>query len=142
MLKHYKCEAVTSLVFPVVEGSYRSGEIGGVLYAGYLLAQEGQKITLPVSPELKRNLAVLLCGLHTHDVIHGDPRIDNVLILEGVVKWIDFPLSEIVTTKISRRRDVEILHKSLGGDVAIARDEIEIYVNDPNVNNLLDVLLK
>lgn len=142
MLKHYKWEAITSLVFPVVEDSYRSGEIGGVRYAGYLLAQEGQKITRPVSGELKRDLAVSLCGLHSHDVIHGDPRIENVLNLEGTLKWIDFRLSELVTTKISRRRDVEILYKSLGGVVADAREQIDAYVNDPSVEKLLVVLLK
>jgi hypothetical protein len=142
MLQHHKWDAITSLVFPVVEGSYRYGETRGVQYAGYLLAQEGLKIALPVSKELKRDLAVSLCGLHSHGVIHGDPRIENVLILEGAVKWIDFRLSETVTTKISRRRDVDILYKSLGGVVAVASAEIEAYVNDPSVEKLLSVLLK
>eukprot|EP01039_Chlorochromonas_danica_P006611 gene6615-7304_t len=142
MQQHYRCEAITSLVFPLVEGSYRRGEVGGVQYAGYLLAQEGQRIVLPVSNELKRDLAVSLCGLHSHCVIHGDPRIENVLILNGAMKWIDFRLSETVTTKISRRRDVEILYKSLGGVIAVACAEIEAYVNDPSVEKLLSVLLK
>ncbi len=142
MLRHHKFDAISSLVFPVVEDTYRSGVIGDVRYAGYLLAEEGQKIGLPVSQELKQELALSMYGLHFHGVIHGDPRVENVLILDGRVKWIDFRLSEIVTTKISRRRDIEILYKSLGGVISIAREEIEKYVNDPTVDHLLSVLFK
>jgi hypothetical protein len=140
MLEHHKCEAITSLVFPVVEGSYRCGEIRGVQYAGYILAQEGQQIPLPVTNDLKKELAVSLCGLHSHGVIHGDPRIENVLILEGVVRWIDFRLCETVTCKITRRRDVEILYMSLGGLVGAASEQIEAYANDPTVEKLLCAL--
>eukprot|EP00981_Chlorochromonas_danica_P013835 scaffold6913_cov169-Ochromonas_danica.AAC.1 len=142
MLQHHKWEAITSLVFPVVEGSYRCGVILGVQYAGYLLAQEGEQIPLPVTNDLKKELGVSLCELHSHSVIHGDPRIENALVLDGVVRWIDFRLSETVTTKISRRRDVEILYKSLGGSVDAASEEIEAYVNGPTVENLLCVLFK
>lgn len=142
MLHCYRQENVMSLVFPVVESSYRSGEMRGVKYAGYLLAGEGQKIAFPVSHQQKINLAVSLCGLHSHGIIHGDPRIENVLILDGAIKWIDFRLSETVTTKISRRRDVQILYESLGGKVAAASVEMDAYMNDPSVEKLLNVLLK
>jgi serine/threonine protein kinase len=142
MLQYHKWEAITSLVFPVVEGSYRCGVMRGVRYAGYILDQEGQQIPLPVTNDLKKELVVSLCGLHSHSVIHGDPRIENVLILEGVVRWIDFCLCETVTTKISRRRDVEILYKSLGGLVGAASEEIEAYANGPTVEKLLCVLFK
>jgi hypothetical protein len=48
----------------------------------------------------------------------------------------------MVTTKVSRRRDVHILHKSLGGSVAAAEEEIEAYVDKPSVERLCQVLLK
>lgn len=76
MLQYYKWEATGSLVFPVVEGSYRCGVLRGVQYAGYILAQEGQRVPRPVTNDLKREVAVLMCGLHSHDIFHGDPRID------------------------------------------------------------------
>ena len=42
MLQYHKWEAIMSLVFPEVEGSFPCGGMRGVQYAGYLLAQEGQ----------------------------------------------------------------------------------------------------
>jgi hypothetical protein len=147
MLQYQKRNNIHSLVFPVVENSFHSGFVGTVVYAGYLLAEEGNKIGLPLSNALKTDLAVSLHGLHSHNVIHGDPRIDNALTLGGVLKWIDFRQSETVTTKISRRRDVHILHQSLGGlgslgSLVAAAEEIEAYVNDPSVERLLQVLFK
>lgn len=72
---------------------------------------------------------------------YGDPRIENALILDDVVRWIDFRHSEPVTTKINRRRDVHILFQSLGGSVESAYEQIEDYVNDPTVGKLCNVLL-
>lgn len=112
----------------------------GVQYAGYILAQEGQQVTRPVTNGLKKEVAVLMCGLHSHDVFHGDPRIDYVLVLEGVLRWIDFRVFDFVTIKLSRRRDAEILYQSLGGFVGVASKEIDAYVNDPTVEHLLRVL--
>ncbi len=92
---------------------------------------------------MKRQLAVSLCELHSHSVSHGDPRIQNVLILDGLVKWIDFRLSYFVLCTINRSCDVEILFKSLGGVVNDAvRKEISAYANDPTVEKLYSILLK
>jgi hypothetical protein len=55
-----------------------------------------------------------------------------VLILGGKLKWIDFRRSEAVTTKISWRRDVEILYKSLGGLVTAASMEILLSITEEN----------
>lgn len=142
MLQYKKRHDIQSLVFPVIENSYQSGIVGTVAFAGYLLAEEGSKIGLPLSNVLKTELAVSLHKLHCHDVTHGDPRIDNALTLGGVLKWIDFRQSETVTTKISRRRDVQILHQSLGGSVTGAAEEIEAYVNSPSLERLCQVLFK
>eukprot|EP01038_Epipyxis_sp_PR26KG_P011740 gene11740-15710_t len=142
MLQYQKRNDIQSFVFPVVENSFLSGIVGTVAYAGYLLVEEGNKIGLPLSDQLKEQLVVSLHGLHSHDVIHGDPRIDNALTLNHVLKWIDFRESETVTTKISRRRDVAILLKSLGGSEAAAAEEIEEYVNDPSEKNLRQVMFK
>ena len=132
---------VQALVFPVVDASFRSGSVNDVAYAGYLLAREGEQIVLPVSTSVKLELAVLLHGLHNSGVIHGDPRVENAIRLDGLLKWIDFRLSETVTTKISRRRDVHILLGSIGGNIQNAAEKIEAYVNDPSVQNLQSVLL-
>jgi tRNA A-37 threonylcarbamoyl transferase component Bud32 len=140
MLTCCQSEAISPFVFPVVKDSYRSGEIKGVAYAGYLLAQVGQKQPRPDTEELKRELAVSLFGLHSHNVIHGDPRVENALTLDGHIKWIDFRTAHFVTAKVSRRRDVEILYSSVGGTSDV-RAEIELYANDPTVDLLVNVLL-
>ena len=142
MLRCLKHDKVSNLVFPVVNLSYRHGFVGTVAYAGYLLAQEGEKISLPLTIELKAELAVSLHGLHSHDMIHGDPRIANALMLGGAVKWIDFRHSDNLSTAISRRHDVYILYESIGGVVASASEEIDAYVNNPTVDRLHTVLFK
>jgi hypothetical protein len=129
-----------SVVFPVISNSYRSGSVGIVTYAGYLLSKEGTKITLPLTTATKIKLADSLYKLHLGDVIHGDPRIENALLLDGEVKWIDFRQSQIVTTKIGRRRDVQILYHSIGGLLSGAVEVIETYVNNPSSERLSEVL--
>jgi tRNA A-37 threonylcarbamoyl transferase component Bud32 len=80
--------------------------------------------------------------LHSHDVVHGDPRIDNVLMLDGLLKWVDFCESVLVTTMVNRRVDVQILLKSLGSSAENVVDEIEMYVTDPSFDKLYLVLVK
>ena len=148
MLQYQKREDIRNLIFPVVENSYRSGTVAGsgVAYAGYMLAQEGEPISFPVSNDIKSALAEALYGLHSHGVTHGDPRIDNAMILNGAVKWIDFRDTETVTTKVNKRRDVHILHKSMIDDSASESEEtavvIDAYVQYPTVERLRTVLLK
>ena len=135
-------QQIQSLVFPVVESTFRDGVVcGGVSYAGYMLGQEGCKIVRPLSDEVKTELAAALYGLHSCDVIHGDPRIENALTLDGTLKWIDFRHSEVVTGKMSRRRDVEILYKSIYGET-ISAEDANVYMNEPTFDRLWTVLLK
>jgi len=105
-----------------------------------MLACEGVQILPPIAPAIKRKLAEALYGLHANEIIHGDPRIQNALLLDGDVKWIDFRDIDFVTTKISRQRDVEVLFESLGGKVSDAREQIALYLNIPSVQNLCAVI--
>ena len=43
MLTYQERDGIQSVVFPVVANSYHSGFVDNVPYAGYLLAQEGDK---------------------------------------------------------------------------------------------------
>lgn len=146
LMQQYQARAdIQSLVFPVQDDTYRDGLVSGVAYAGYVLACEGDKITLPVSRTVKIQLADALHGLHACGVIHGDPRVDNALLLRGTLKWIDFRDSESVTAKVSRRRDVEILLRSLlpvGASLVDTSAEVEAYVNNPTAERLRAILLK
>ena len=62
---------VHPLVFPIVKDSFRSGVTGGVPYAGYLLESKGEKVTLPVTPEVMTELVALLYALHSKEIIHA-----------------------------------------------------------------------
>lgn len=105
------------MIFPVVEeNSYRcKGVVGTVAYAGYLLARVGNKIARPLAREVKMKLASALYRLHSCNISHGDYRIDNALILNDEIKWIDFRETDAVTSQQSRQYDVELLNKSVMG---------------------------
>jgi hypothetical protein len=140
MTKCLGMEGVKSVTFPIVVDSYRHGQICGVDYAGYLLACAGVKILFPLASDIKRKLAEALYQLHANNIIHGDPRIQNALLLGGDVKWIDFRDIDFVTSRISMQRDVEILFESLGGKANDAREQIASYINTPSVENLCNVI--
>ena len=118
-------------------------------YAGYILAQEGKPISCPIiSIEVKVALANALNGLHSNGVVHGDPRIENALILNEAVKWIDFRDTDPVTTKKGIRRDVQILYQSVNGHDSSSLEArktaaaIDAYVNDPTLERLCTILFK
>jgi DNA-binding Xre family transcriptional regulator len=131
---------VNPFVFPIVKDSFRSGVAVGVHYAGYLLEGKGEKITLPVSPEVMTELVALLYALHSKDIIHGDPRIDNVLRLGSDLKWIYFRDYEMVTIKVNKRHDVKIFLKSVG--CILSDVEIDKYVEHTTLNNLTALIKK
>ena len=148
MLMCQKQDKIQTFVFPVQEGSYRSGSVDSVVdYAGYILTRIGHKISSPpLSNEVKLKLMEALYLLHSNNVIHGDSRTDNALILDdgtssaASLRWIDFRDAEWVTTKISIRRDVEILFKSIDGAyVEDFTDRIRDYMNDPTLDKLRTV---
>ena len=136
-------EDIQSLIFPVVEeNSYRRGVVGTVAYAGYLLARVGNKIARPLAREVKMKLASALYRLHSCNISHGGSRIDNALILNDEIKWIDFRESDAVTTQQSRQYDVESLYMSMGGSVANVASEIREYSYQPTEERLLAIFTK
>ena len=141
MRHHHNNPNIQHLVFPVVADSYRDGAVNHVNYAGYLLDREGTKIMRPVSQLMKFNLANALYGLHSCGVTHGDTRIENALMLDDTLKWIDLRLSIIMTTKLNMRHDVETLLESFGGSLSNVKKEVDEYVNcNPTVQRLCAIL--
>ena len=137
MLELQRNDAVNSVVFPVVHDSFRDGVVRGIVkFAGYLLASRGQHLQKPFPIEA---LANALVALHSNNIIHGDPRIENALLLNGTVKWIDFRDSVLVTAKVNIRRDVTILLRSVAG-VEVSDENIDRYVDNPGVGILLELL--
>ena len=67
--------------------------------------------------------------------------VECILSAKDTLKWIDFRHSEVVTGKMSRRRDVEILYKSIYGET-ISAEDANVYMNEPTFDRLWTVLLK
>ena len=136
---------LSSVVFPLVVDSYRCGATDGpfpVEYAGYKLAFEGKKIATPTTNAIKTQLAAALFQLHDNNVAHGDPRIENALLLDGNVRWIDFRLSKALTGKLGREKDVQILFKSLGGEMnPRASGAIDAYARKPTLEGLINIIV-
>ena len=59
-----------------------------------------------------KQVFVTLGSLHEVNIVHGDSRIRNCVLVEGSVRWIDFRTSAVVTdpsTIWPKRRDMETL---------------------------------
>lgn len=110
MLKCQEREDIQSFIFLVIKNAYRSGMVGTVwLMQDIFVLEWGIRF---FCREVKMKLATKLYGMHSYGVLNGDPQIDDAWILDGIVKRIDFRLSEMVTTKVNRHRDVQILYES------------------------------
>jgi hypothetical protein len=115
------------LLIPIVVDSYREGTTGDCNYGGYLLEYEGEKIrtscprrqkdrslgnSCPGTVEI--DMVKSLLALHQTGFLHGDPRVANVLLKNGELKWIDFQ-----SRSLNGDRHVEdwsILFRSLTGE--------------------------
>ena len=79
--------------------------------AAMLLADIGSDVPKPVWRQLFQTLG----SLHEGNIVHGHPRLSNVIFVGGAVQWIDFRNSPIATNTVSvevKRRDLGILVKS------------------------------
>jgi hypothetical protein len=142
MLKMSGIAELSSAVFPVVNNTFVSGLTSeDVKYTGYLLAAEGERIRLPISVTNLQKLATSLVQLHIASVPHGDPRIDNALLHEGLVKWIDFRATQSIATTMNKTNDVKILLRSLDKFVPVESALIAEYVKAPTVEKLLEILM-
>ena len=50
----------------------------------------GEKVSLPVSKHIIAQILETLTALHRSSIIHGDPRLANVVFVNNQYKWIDF----------------------------------------------------
>ena len=96
-----------------VEGSLRVTAQGG----GYLMQAVGDRCD--VSSQARCSAAFgALAALHACNVLHGDPRVPNLLIVQGKLLWIDLRGSAVGTTGSglcvhSARVDAGFLAKSI-----------------------------
>jgi len=130
-----------NFVIPVVPNTFQYVRGDQCDYAGYLLEYQGERVssTCPrlhhneitnLSPgNLEIELVKFLYNLHLTGHVHGDPRLDNVLLKDGELKWIDF-MNSTQFNIIAKVNDFSILFSSLTG--------VDITIINPNIRNILD----
>jgi hypothetical protein len=120
--------ATSQYILPVAEGSYRRSarRYNGVPYAGYIMGVVGTGFQRSLRQQDKENLAAALFALHAAGFVHGDPRIDNAVLVGEQVKWIDLREAVSVTTEANMRIDVEIFLESLA--ISPDDDAVDDYV--------------
>ena len=70
-----------------------------------------------------------LYSFHLTGHVHGDPRVDNVLLKDGQLKWIDF-MHSTQSNILAKVNDFSILFSSLTGvDVNSIQLEIKTILN-------------
>lgn len=63
---------------------------GNVLFSAYTMADCGQAVDRPVTRARMQSLANALCCLHKAGLAHGDARLENIVMVNSSLKWIDF----------------------------------------------------
>jgi hypothetical protein len=128
LLRLQRNDKTRHFIIPIVEDTYRHYKIDGVSFTGYVLESKGEKITsscprlthhqvtdknLTPSAQMTR-LVTFLHQLHQTGHVHGDPRIDNILSLNGELKFIDMMQTTLfsITAKVN---DFTLLFNSLTG---------------------------
>jgi hypothetical protein len=112
-------------------------KIEGSSTEGYVLQQVG------ASCSTVGNLGVMasLVSLHTHGVVHGDPRFPNVLLFDGVLKWFDLaPNAADLTIAHDLAVFVAcVLHRSTV-DINQSSQPFLLYCETPSVETLIEVI--
>ncbi|KAK1938139.1 hypothetical protein P3T76_009289 [Phytophthora citrophthora] len=80
--------------------------------AALLLFPVGESLPQPTTQEEVRNFFGLLWQLHENDLVHGDPRVPNMILTEKKSLWID--LVEVMGANPTLKQfDAEILTRSI-----------------------------
>ena len=109
-------ETVPSVVVKVIKiQTFDLGE--SVLGGAMLLSEVGKEV-----PKAQwEGLFAALGLLHEGNILHGDPRKENGILVEGSVKWIDFFASCVVMDRTSIREKqfelITLMKSCYGGQV-------------------------
>jgi len=125
-------------------------------YAGYILDSIGSPVDLKGKPIFDTILPIALTifALHAKGIIHGDPRLPNILSFGTNLRWIDFRETVFLTfahIQTSFESDIEIFLKSLCKtnekywdkeiDQVIAQYALTINGDQAGAKKLLEVII-
>ena len=108
-------------VMGVVEDGFNTFDgFGGAL----LLSDVGAA----VPKKRYKDLILSLVGLHEQDIIHGDPRVQNAVLVDDSLCWIDFRNARLsMHSAMKKQADMETLLKSLGVLPGDSKEYVKAY---------------
>ena len=136
-LKSYY-EIAPEVVVEPLDNSFTVVHHEGVEYGGYYFMEE---VGLSTSVSA-RTVYVALSRLHTMGITHGDARFKNIIIVNGILKWIDFRLLKGISSVYG---DIITLTKSLQPKALDSEAFVEAahaYSDNPTEENMLKVYEK
>uniref|UniRef100_A0A0K6S6F5 Protein kinase domain-containing protein n=1 Tax=Chromera velia CCMP2878 TaxID=1169474 RepID=A0A0K6S6F5_9ALVE len=119
--------------------------------AELLLDEVGQSVLAENRQHLTPSCLDALCTLHKAGVVHGDPRLHNIVKVEGGLKWIDPRESQEGVDDPAKlfEHDMKVLCSSLLGLTALRLDALPHTVSesikkyiDANAKDAADVIAK
>ena len=136
---HERCP---ELVVKPLQYYEQLGEDGKVQFSAYTMEECGQAVTRPFSSDKLKSLATALHGLHKAGVIHGDPRVENIVSVGSALKWIDFYDSFIsLGTNFTMQEDVNTFVRSVcGDDRLISLEALSSYAENRTIDALMSLM--
>jgi tRNA A-37 threonylcarbamoyl transferase component Bud32 len=113
--------------------------------AALLLSPVGKPLPPPRTEREVASLFNLLYQLHKNNIVHGDPRVSNMILAEEKPIWIDLREARQVNSTL-RSWDAEILTRSVLriGSKALLHEEldesIKVYGEKSNEENLAHII--
>ena len=122
-------------VMPVVQNTFVSEmPTNGVAYGGYIMTLQGSPISQKPGKAIVRQLTSTLFAIHSMGYVHGDSRIQNAVLVNNKVLWIDCRRPMRIYSNHEVGDDIEHLVRSLGGTVDASL--LSNYVANPAEEDL------
>jgi hypothetical protein len=117
-----RASAAGAPVVRPVAGSVR--ELPGAGGGGYLLEKVGKPFTLSSARQCRAAFASL-AAVHRAGIIHGDPRVPNLLLVDNEAVWIDLQAAVLQPDRIPAEQQVRVdagilVHSILGQGSTVA----------------------
>ena len=99
---------------------------------GYLMNSVGTAAPNVTSQD-RYNIFRKLVSLHCVDIVHGDARLANIILVNGQLKWIDFLSSHVTSSHVEFKNDAVSLLKSIYGQTSLKTEVmqmLEVYASN------------
>jgi tRNA A-37 threonylcarbamoyl transferase component Bud32 len=122
----------TKHIFSAVEVADRVGEPLGIAYSMTDVGEPMDRKNTTRCMHYMLQLLQSLEALHAAGYCHGDAHVENAVIVNGRVKWVDFmtAMSDVNATDMSRRNDMRKLLESVYGDTILENTAVQLAIGN------------